>query len=212
MDNENFEERKDIFKKNIIKITGETKQNRIAEKLNVSESKLSRWFAGNLMPTLYDLLNISEEYDCSIDWLIGNNRNSSNGFSVYDICKILVDIDTEVGFCQKSISDERLYDEHIDFAIDPQLYVQTECCGIYFPDIIEKNSFEHSYAGNEINKFLKKYAGLKQAHSQGLIDNDIFRDAVNAQLKKLDHDRITFEYESDETSKTSGIDYELPFN
>ena len=79
----------DVFKSRILTITGEKKQNKIAAELNVSESKISRWFSGAVLPTLDDLLYISQKYKCSIDWLVGNEVDSKQGLSVYSICKIL---------------------------------------------------------------------------------------------------------------------------
>ena len=198
MDNDFFKEHKDIFKKNIIKLTGETKQNKISSLLNVSESKISRWFAGSLAPTLDDLLIISEKYDCSIDWLIGKDHRSSNGLSVYNICKTLVEIDTEIGFSQKAVPCERKYVSEIDFDFfgpeaDDFGNIQVEYQSIYFPDIIFKTDcLEYSYAGKEINAFLQKYAGLKKAYQQELIDDNILQDAINSLLKKLSHEKIVF--------------------
>lgn len=79
----------EVFKSRIFTITGEKKQNKIAAELNVSESKISRWFSGAVLPTLDDLLYISQKYKCSIDWLVGNEVASEQGLSVYSICKMI---------------------------------------------------------------------------------------------------------------------------
>ncbi|MBD5461435.1 MAG: helix-turn-helix transcriptional regulator [Lachnospiraceae bacterium] len=84
-----------IFKTNLETLTGETKQNRIADVLNISASKVSKWFAGALLPTISDLLNISKTYHCSIDWLIGNEHENEVNFSEYGICKLLINLDRE---------------------------------------------------------------------------------------------------------------------
>ena len=215
MSKDTFGNRKDIFKDNIIKITGETKQNKIAEKLHVSETKISHWFTGTTQPSLDDLLYISQEYDCSIDMLLGNERTASNDFSVYDICKILVDIDMEIGFMHEKIETMRKYDDEIDFFEIPDTAgkIKTDYCSIYFPDKLEGPFPTYGYDGKKINNFLKKYEGLKQARKQQLIDNDIFKDAVNAQLRKLSKEKITFkERKPDFSTLPDGVDEEMPFN
>ena len=209
MNKDFFKNRKDIFKDNIIKLTGETKQNKIAEKLHVSETKISHWFTGTTPPSLDDLLYISQEYDCSIDMLIGNEHTASNDFSVYDICKILTDIDMEIGFMHEKIETMRIYDEEIDYFEIPDTdgKIKTDYCSIYFPDRLEGPFPTYSYDGKKINNFLKKYEGLKQARKQQLIDNDIFKDAVNAQLRKLSKEKITFkEREPNFCTLPDGID------
>lgn len=55
------------FKMNIEHLTGETKQNKIADVLHVSPSKLSKWFTGESTPTFSDILDISKRYHCSIE-------------------------------------------------------------------------------------------------------------------------------------------------
>ena len=85
---------KQIFKEHIEYLTGETKQNKIAGKLHVSESKISKWFSGNLLPTLEDLLTITEKYNCSIDWLIGHEISNKHNMSARDVCEQIVRLDT----------------------------------------------------------------------------------------------------------------------
>jgi len=218
MDKKIFKECK-IFKENIISLVGETKQIKIAEALDVSESKVSRWFSGNLLPTTDDLLLISEKYNCSIDWLIGNDRSSSNDLSVYDICKSLVEIDSVAEFSQEEKKVTRKYDKNIDFFETPDEYgeIETQYCCIYFPDKLEDGIFSYSYAGKEINNFLKKFDGLKKAYHQRLIDEAIFKDAVNAQLRKLDTSKITYRHSNgfseipQEAEYIDDINEDLPF-
>lgn len=93
------------FKKNIEHLTGETKQNKIADVLHVSTSKISKWFTGELLPTLTDILNISEKYHCSIDWLIGNQYEDESELSVYDICKLLVKLDNKHLFISMELKE-----------------------------------------------------------------------------------------------------------
>ena len=135
--------------------------------------------------------------------------------SVYNICKTLVEIDTELGFSQKVVQCKRRYDSGVDYisigaglddygeiqvaddygniqVADEFGNIQVEYQSIYFPDIIYHGFIEYSCAGKEINDFLRKYAGLKKAYQQELIDDNILQDAVNSLLKKLPHEKIAF--------------------
>lgn len=156
------------FKSNIIKITGETKQNKIASVLGVSEATISRWFSGTAIPTLADLLEISKKFDCSIDWLLGNDLKSETNYSAHDFCKVLVNIDKSIPFKIEFIEE--------NFPYEPAGFIPT----IRF---LYTSSFTNPEA-DKINRFLNAYNGLKEARSQGLIDNDLFKDAVHLQLAK----------------------------
>ena len=195
MDKDFFKNYYQTFKSNIIKITGETKQNKIADVLGVSEATISRWFSGTAIPTLADLLEISKKFDCSIDWLLGNDSKSASDYSVYDICKLLTNIDSATNF---SVRD-------IEVGCDNAKKILTTIC---FTDPIIEEIFGLSDVERELNTFLRKYGKLKQAKSQELLDNDIFRNAVNAQLNKLSRKKIN----SDFSCLPDPIDEELPFN
>lgn len=60
-----------LFKKRLLEISNGEKQKEIAEKLNISESTLSKILAGTKEPTVTDLLHIAQVYNCSIDYLLG---------------------------------------------------------------------------------------------------------------------------------------------
>ena len=213
MDKEYFKGYYKTFKSNIIKLTKTNKQNKIAEILSVSESTICRWFAGTAAPTLADLITISQQYHCSIDWLIGNTVSASDHYSVYDICKLFTEIDAQVPFKQHKIADSRKYVDGVDFFNFPNEngMIEVTYSSIYFPDKIDKGFDGYCYAGKEINDFLLKYKGLKEARAQHLIDNDIFYDAVRAQLNKLSQEPI--KYKGDPFSVIpDDIDQELPFN
>ena len=211
MDKDYFKKYYKTFKSNIIKITGETKQNKIATILNVTESTLSRWFAGTAAPTLADLLEISSQYNYSIDWLLGNDSYSKNTYSVYDICKILSDIDSQLPFIQESSKISRPLKKQIDLFKEKDVYgnVETIYSCLHFQDKTE-NGISYTLAGDEINDFLVKFDGLKKARKQKLIDDEIFKDAVRAQLNKLSKEKICYtEYTF---SQIPDIDEDLPFN
>lgn len=185
---------KETFKTNICTITGETKQNKIAAALHISESKVSRWFSSDTLPTLDDLLYISKEYDRSIDWLVGNERDTSKKLSPYDICKMLVDIDTAYHLEAVTINGQRNYlkvidDEDLNFP-NRGKRVDFSHCALYFKDfhVVPSGNFLESCCdctGKEINNFLTKYIELRTILSKGIISKEIFIDVVNSHLSKL---------------------------
>ena len=197
MDKDYFKKYYKTFKNKIIKLTGTNKQNQIADILKVSPSTITRWFAGTAAPALADLIAISQQYHCSIDWLIGNTTSASEHYSVYDICKLFTEIDDYLPFKQQEIKDSRRYIDDIDYLSisDETGMIDVTYSSIYFPDIIDKGFSGRSYAGKEINDFLFKYKGLKEARTKQLIDNDIFHDAVRSQLNKLSHEPIEYKEE-----------------
>lgn len=130
-----------IFKMNIERLTGETKQNKIADILHVSPSKLSKWFTGELLPTFTDILNISKAYQCSIDWLIGNEYKNKRNLSEYDICKLLIELDRKffLNIELREIEQKITFVDNDNKLIADQEYNQTIPV-IYFPNSI---SLEH---------------------------------------------------------------------
>ena len=68
-----------IFADRIKKIRGEfnISQERLAEKLNVSRQAVAKWEAGNAMPDIDNLVEISNMFQVSLDYLIKNSNCSS---------------------------------------------------------------------------------------------------------------------------------------
>lgn len=203
-----------IFKKNIEYLTGETKQNKIADKLNVSESKISKWFSGNLLPTLEDLLTIAEEYNCSIDWLIGQKKNSRTALSVYEVCKQITDLARGVFTCievVKAIEPYTYYDPNKEYEEGEELETQeieVERPIIYFSnsaalfphDSSEKYHECYTIANGDsillshaqINEFLIKYSKLNTLYEEGLIPGEFFWQIIDDMLNTLDKHPIAY--------------------
>lgn len=79
----------DSFRKRFNQVTGNEKHSKVAERLDISESKLCNMLSGNGKAniTMKDLYNIAKEYGCSIDYLMGTDniqpspQKSSGNFS-----------------------------------------------------------------------------------------------------------------------------------
>lgn len=205
---------KEIFKENIEHLTGETKQNKIADILNVSESKVSKWFSGSVLPTLDDLLNISHKYNCSIDWLIGNELKKDT-ISVYDVCKSIVNLDSAL-YLTINIDSVKELHSMIDRKNDEVISTSLEeyCAKISFCNSLEsikesvldtdgysKDDFLSIHGDSiihehmSINNFLERYVKLKEAYINGYIDNDSFIHMTNHFLEDLSKSPIDYWYE-----------------
>lgn len=221
-----------IFKMNIEHLTGETKQNKIADILHVSPSKLSKWFTGELLPTFTDILNISKAYQCSIDWLIGNSFSSSQHISNYDICKILVELDSclfiNIGI-EEVIENVSFWDNEKNIYINKK-YKNT-IPKIYMPKTMSINDIENkvynyqnwaeeleshypvyfTYNGTIlkdnciINDFLIKYIQIREVYYKNLISENVFKDIVNNYLMQLNKEPIIY---SPFNERYSGLDTE----
>lgn len=221
-----------IFKMNIERLTGETKQNKIADILHVSPSKLSKWFTGELLPTFTDILNISKTYQCSIDWLIGNSFSSSQHISNYDICKILVELDSclfiNIGI-EEVIENVSFWDNEKNIYINKK-YKNT-IPKIYMPKTMSINDIENkvynyqnwaeeleshypvyfTYNGTIlkdnciINDFLIKYIQIREVYYKNLISENVFKDIVNNYLMQLNKEPIIY---SPFNERYSGLDTE----
>lgn len=227
------------FKKNIEYLTGETKQNKIADILHVSTSKISKWFTGELLPTLTDILNISEKYHCSIDWLIGNQYEDESKLSVYDICKLLVKLDNKHLFIsmelKETIEEVSFWDsENQDYVRKkykntlPMIYVHNT---LSIDDIFDKMDYQQYWFGNydefeysiyrnhgtyleanqEINAFLTKYIQIKSVLYKDLISEDIFNEIVDTYLNKLSKKTIDYFPFIDRSGENISFD-DIPFD
>ncbi|GFI17817.1 hypothetical protein IMSAGC009_02989 [Lachnospiraceae bacterium] len=202
------------FKKNIEHLTGETKQNKIADILHVSTSKISKWFTGELLPTFTDILNISETYHCSIDWLIGNENKDKQKLSMYDICKFLVKLDNEyfINIELRNVVEEISFLDTTDEPTKLNQKYKKLLPVIYIHESLSAEDMEHLYEiynyherrsdfkdfeedhrmfstalpdNKWINNFLIKYAQLKEALCKRLLPKHIFDDVVNGYLREI---------------------------
>lgn len=62
-----------VFQDNLVKIRKEKgyTQEKLAESLNISRDKLSRWENGSRTPDLDELLKICDIFECDLDYLVG---------------------------------------------------------------------------------------------------------------------------------------------
>lgn len=67
----NNEINKDLIAKRLSEIFQGESQKVTAEKLNTSQSNVSKWIKGDQLPTTDYMFSISRLYKVSIDWLIG---------------------------------------------------------------------------------------------------------------------------------------------
>lgn len=211
-----------IFKSNLEKLTKETKQKKIADALNITESKVSKWFTGTLIPTIGDLLYISQKYNCSIDWLIGNETNLKNQKipSVHDVCKFLYDLDKAlvINIELKEVTETvSFWDNDRNAFVDKKYEYKVPT--MHFPRTLSitdlHNQIYSSYilggiygdccdyscminngtileSNIEINNFLSKYIKIRRVFHEGLIDEDMFNDIINSYLSKLSQGAINY--------------------
>lgn len=202
-----------VFKENIEKLTGETKQNKIADALNISASKVSKWFTGELLPTFADILNISEKYRCSIDWLIGNEYKNDYDLSVHDICSFLIKLDDillmnielketleEISFVDengRNIVNKKYKEtlpticihnsasvDNIYYKISHNIFWIEEYCDNYSYNIY-RNLGSFLKENQIINNFLTKYIKIKNAFYENLIPPETYDDIINSYLNEL---------------------------
>lgn len=80
-----------VFVKRLKQVSGEEKGYRLAKKIGVSESTLSKWNTEKNIPQLKDLYSIYNQYHCSIDDLLG--LDGKFDITPANICRTIVDLD-----------------------------------------------------------------------------------------------------------------------
>lgn len=58
-----------------IRISNNMTMKQFATKLGVTKSRINMWENGSVIPHVNILIKISQIYDYSIDFLVGNNKN-----------------------------------------------------------------------------------------------------------------------------------------
>ena len=77
-----------VFQDNLVKIRKEKgyTQEKLAESLNISRDKLSRWENGSRTPDLNELLKICDIFECDLDYLVGKIKYPTH--ILQNVCEI----------------------------------------------------------------------------------------------------------------------------
>lgn len=173
---------REIFFKRLEEISGMTKQVALAERLNISTTKISDWHTGKAVPGLHDLLQIADEFQCSIDYLLGLEDNSPvKIYTARDVCRIITELDRQYGIAFHKTDEEpngtdqnflyEMYGDNVQatkctrmwLSVTPHFEDVTEYEEDYDGAPIQVGPDEYSSASREINKYLLKYYGVRQA-------------------------------------------------
>jgi transcriptional regulator with XRE-family HTH domain len=200
----------EVLIKNLMELTETKTQDELAYKLNTTSSTISNWKHEDKIPNMEKLVKWSEKYNCSIDWLIGNNvEKPKKELSVRDICKMIVDIDTVLPF--DVLEHSEWVDTDCELADRRRIkglsarsacnYGRTELVyhALYFKDLKYDFDFTADHvspiatdAGNEINIFIDRYLRLKQAYNGKILDKVLLNQSIANCLAELSAEPITY--------------------
>lgn len=68
----------ELFVERLKEIAGVKKQSELSKKINIDETRISRWITANRYPQTETLLEISKTLNCSLDSIVGNTTESNN--------------------------------------------------------------------------------------------------------------------------------------
>ena len=133
-----------LFDERLKIVTGQTTKRTIAEELGVSPSTISHWTSDNTaaQPTAEQLIAIASRYNCSIDFLLGNDRVDRNwdNLSPQDVCRIINKLHQEYELSPAGRSPDILGDKEV---------------GLYFPD--KRYGLTDKYDLSIIRSFIREY-------------------------------------------------------
>lgn len=85
----------DLFLKRVYEVAGTTVNDRLTEMLNLPHGKFSKWKSSGA-PSVQDLLQIADQFNCSVDYLLGLDSNPSGTtpkkYTARDICRLITEI------------------------------------------------------------------------------------------------------------------------
>lgn len=140
-------------------------QKELAETLNISTVSVSSYETGTKTPSLDMMLNISEKYNVSIDWLCGlsDNMTLDNHITTYkEFFSLIV-----------NILDTRYQDEKSTSIIN----------GINTKNMLVTLTFHEDI---NFETFFSKWRDIFKLYYEGTIDKDLYKMWIQKQL--LDYD------------------------
>ena len=156
----------ELFKTRVLKSTKSKTQKEAAERLNIPQSTFSLWCTGKQIPPIQDLLNISDQLNCGIDYLMG--RDSAAGFNptLGNICRMLVALDKAVHFDHSADADGKTIE--------------------IFVKIPEKQRYPAVVY--ELNKFMCDYFAIRDSN----LPDELKEKCIDGLLNKLPFPDDTF--------------------
>ena len=188
----------EIFKKRLKSRFEEgTSQSAISYEVGMLETKLSKCFNNSQKPNIDELLYISNKYNCSIDWLLGNDSSTyTKDLSIYQFCKTFVDLDSSVGLTFTNVDALDINGKHTTL---PCIYYKR------YKELLD----------NQINGFFRDYVRIRDLYMQGIIKEKDFNAIVNSNLKDLPKESVINSGMDLAMLQNSLADYEgydIPFN
>lgn len=196
---------KETFIENLSKITSGMKQKEIAKIMGCTEGTVSKYLNKNKtdFPTVEMILNLSQHFNISVDWLLGNKSTSEKkSFSPRDICKFLVDINKTC--CYFSFGEFTATEEcYIPQERDGQIYgtdyqvKDNTYIALYFPKwcelrgIKEEDFMLYRQVGNNslgnayINLFLSRFKEISDMFKKGNLTQEMYDRLLDSYLNDV---------------------------
>lgn len=152
------------------------KQRDMYEAMQCSQSAYSSYENPDSVkfPSAENLFNLSQRFNVSIDWLLGNEVSKKNNedLTLADIIRCLFWIDERIDISIVQNEDEQIY----KFTSEDDRPDSTDLCELFFPDCCER-SFE-------LNSFLKEWKETKEFCNGKSIGRTMYSLWKNDTLKK----------------------------
>lgn len=144
-------------------------QTAFSKLIGCTQTTLSSYENGNVMPSLDTIINIANNCDVSIDWLCGvtEQKRASNQIKSYsDAFKLLTSV--------------------LDFLSFDNIYISVEIFS--GEDVVNIKFIDKSFT-----EFLAGYKKMKEALNENLIDDEIYKLWKEKTYKKFEDSDVTFE-------------------
>ncbi len=196
--------KKEIFIENVSKLKGNMKQYEIAQIMGCSTSTASRYLSPDKedFPSGEALINLSQYFGVSIDWLVGNttSEKAKEELSARDICEIILQLSknsmlhfgtvTVEEYCYDYCGSDENGNAEISVGNRSNKYIS-----LYFSDRwkvkTEDDAIEASSIGNVsykeycVNKFLSRLLGIKRMLAKGDLDQDMYDRLLESYLNEV---------------------------
>ena len=161
-----------LFDERLKIVSGRTKKKAIADEIGVPLYTLSRWTTDNnsAQPTADQLVAIATRYNCSVDFLLGNDRvgHDWDNLSPQDVCRIINKLYQEYDLSPAGRHPDILGDKEV---------------GLYFPDkrygLVDK--FDLAFIRSFIRNYYSRALGIFDPGTlDGITDELISKETITA--------------------------------
>lgn len=191
---------KEIFISNLSEISKGMTQKEIAAIMGCTEGTMSRYMNPQRkeFPPVDGLCNLSEHFNVSIDWLVGNTekRKKDGKLSPRDICAMLIDIFTTSQCTFKELTvTEDCFDEPWDsdkvvhssrentypiFYFSEWRQIDIE---MYYSDFMDSGNRHR--INSIINNFIDRYLKIKSMLDEGNLETEMYEILLNRYLQDV---------------------------